>query len=454
MVERINKNNAGLGFLSIMLVPIFLVIGDWNIWTSLGLSLFIYLLGDFIWKIGYFLPIPELLVLVAALQWIVGPWIDYITPETHYIYYMYIPEDEYMAYVVPSVFFLYLGTKIFSYDCDLNDLKEKAKNLLSYFPNLPFWLIGIGFVLPYFGAFMPVSLAFVFYVFSGIKYIGIIYLIYSDRSNKWLVFSGLMFLSFSLSIATGFFHDFLLWITFTFLVASRMLNLSLFTKFMLIGLVFVFTVTIQAVKTPLRNVVWQGVSVEGRGIELFASLASNFWLDADRSAKSVSINDLNVRLNQGWIISKVMNTVPNRVPHANGSTITEAINATLVPRFLNSDKAISGGKKNFELYAQHYLNNNTSMGISLAGEGFANFGYLGGIFFMFLWGLCVGWFWYKINTYSTSKYSTLMVWSPLVFQHVIKAETELLDVLNYLVKSFILIVLILYMLKIFFKIRF
>ena len=50
-----------------------------------------------------------------------------------------------------------------------------------------------------------------------------------------------------------------------------------------------------------------------------------------------------VRINQGWIIAKVMDNVPSREPYANGETVKNAIIASIFPRFVDPDKAIAGG---------------------------------------------------------------------------------------------------------------
>ena len=155
---------------------------------------------------------------------------------------------------------------------------------------------------------------------------------------------------------------------------------------------------------------------------------------------------MTVRLNQGWIISATMAHVPQREPFANGSTIIEGIETSLLPRIIAPNKAKAGGRENFRKYTGLQIGEHTSMGISIAGEAWVNFGYWGGIFFMLAWGLFISWFWNKIHTLSEF-YPTILIWSPLLFLQVIKAETEFMVVLNHLIKASALVFGLLWFIK-------
>ncbi len=74
------------------------------------------------------------------------------------------------------------------------------------------------------------------------------------------------------------------------------------------------------------------------------------------------------------------------------------------------------------------------MNLSLVGEGYANFGAGGGIAFMFVVGLFYNWGLALIFRLAR-KYPSLIFWIPLIFLQVIKAETDLITVLNHLVKA-------------------
>ena len=64
--------------------------------TSIGLGFFVYLLIRFLREVGNDLPFETLILLIACLQWIVGPALSYHIHRGYSRYYMYVPEQEYM----------------------------------------------------------------------------------------------------------------------------------------------------------------------------------------------------------------------------------------------------------------------------------------------------------------------------------------------------------------------
>lgn len=101
---------------------------------------------------------------------------------------------------------------------------------------------------------------------------------------------------------------------------------------------------------------------------------------------------------------------------------------------------MAGGQDNFKKYTGLEIGSGTSMGLSIIGESYANFGVFGGIIFMGAWGLFLAWYWRGIVNF-VHKYPLLLFFIPIIYLQVIKAETELVVVLNHLVKSSIAIVL-------------
>src|SRR5690606_38855561 len=145
---------------------------------------------------------------------------------------------------------------------------------------------------------------------------------------------------------------------------------------------------IQSVKYEFRNTIADGTLAGRTPTELFFDLIKDriTRLDeifSDEAAMSV----LNVRLNQGWIISAIIKNVPENEPFADGETILEAFRATLIPRFLDPEKKKAGGQENFTRFTGLMLHGTTSMGTSIIGEAYANFGTVGSWVFMFFWGM-------------------------------------------------------------------
>ena len=133
-----------------------------------------------------------------------------------------------------------------------------------------------------------------------------------------------------------------------------------------------------------------------------------------------------------------MEYTPRVQPHANGETVKDAVFASVLPRFLNPNKKMAGGVENFKKYTGLTLDDNTSMGMSLVGEAYANYGRLGGVFFLMIWGLFLGVFWIFLIK-KVNKNVIILFFLPLIFYQVVKAETELVVVLNHLIKSTVLV---------------
>ena len=73
-----------------------------DLWTTIGVILTSLTALRFISRLGNGLPILELMLFIAAAQWIMGPLIEYNLPNLHYKYFMYVDQQQYMSYVVPA----------------------------------------------------------------------------------------------------------------------------------------------------------------------------------------------------------------------------------------------------------------------------------------------------------------------------------------------------------------
>ncbi|GAF04924.1 hypothetical protein [Saccharicrinis fermentans] len=433
MIKNIQQEKGWIWIIPIALI--FNMAMSMQTWTAIGVAFTCFYIYRVISNMGHKIPIIDLMTTLAALQWIIGPYIDYHNTVSHYKYHMYVPEAQYMAYAVPAIIMFRIGTLFFKDESDLNDIGNKVLSLLKSHPRLPYILVIAGLVIPYFNTFIPPSLRFVFFLLANIKYVGAIYLLFAPSANRWIIFAVVMSLTAIASIASGMFHDLLLWAMLTFTFVARELKLSIGSKIIIALMGMFLAITIQSVKHEYRTYLNNGYG--GNKISLFIGMATEQW-SSGRIVNPSSDEDMNARLNQGWIISAVMNNVPLKEPFAAGATISEGIEASLLPRFLAPNKKKAGGQENFKRFTGLPLGESTSMGISLAGEGYANYGRWGGIFFMFCWGLFIGWFWKKLNQWSNF-YPTLLIWSPILFLQVIKAETEFVVVLNHLVKSSVLV---------------
>lgn len=161
-------------------------------WTSVGLGFTLFIFLKLMMDMGKKIPIIELMTTLAALQWIVGPFIEYNKEIHHFKYFMYVEQSAFMAYVVPAVLVFWIGTRIFRSRTKLEDINSEVSDLLDENPFFPYVIIAAGSLVPYLAPLFPPALGFVFFLLSTLKFIGIIYLIQSDSPFRWPIFWGLM----------------------------------------------------------------------------------------------------------------------------------------------------------------------------------------------------------------------------------------------------------------------
>lgn len=412
--------------------------------TIMGIGFFAWFFMFFFREINNRLPVDMVIILIAALQWVVAPAMSYRLDIDHYKYHMYIPETEYMALAVPAVFLFYLGIRLFQDKENeyavVETVFRKLPSLIQANTAFPVVLVVVGLFFTYFGRLFPASLQFVIFLLSGLKYIGLIYFIFLRWQNGiWLgVF--LLMLTIYTSLRAGMFHDFILWVIFTGLYVAQIMKPNVLVKWTATGILVVVLLIIQLVKVEYRELLWAG-KVKTGYISTYTDLVMEN-LEKQELAGTSNIESTVIRLNQGWIISRIISRIPEVIPFAGGGTIREAIEATIAPRFVNPEKKGAGGKENYERFTGYQLLR-TSMGISLLGEGYANYGKTGALIFVFLMGVFYSLL-LRLVYYLARSYPSLILWIPLLFLHAIKAETELIVILNYMVKSFLLVLLMLW----------
>lgn len=412
--------------------------------TLLGVGFFLYIFVLVFREINYRIPVELMIVLLAGLQWVIAPALSYKMGIDHYKYHMYIPETEYMAFAVPAVALLYLGIRTVQRKRNENAIVKGLFQILperiGINPWFPMGLVMTGLLFTFFYQRLPGSLQFVGFLISCVKYIGLIYFIFLRWKNGILIGIVLLLMTIYTSIRAGMFHDFFLWIMFIGLFIAQITKPPVWVKWLGVGTVFLILLIVQLVKSDYREILWAGKIQSGYVTTYTELVAEN--LENQELTGTSNLESTVIRFNQGWIISRVISHVPSIEPYANGETIREALKAAIAPRFINPEKKKAGGKENYERFTGYQLLR-TSMGISLLGEGYVNYGKTGALIFIFLIGVFYS-LMLRLVYYLAQFYPSLILWLPLLFLHAVKAETELVVVLNYLVKSFLLVMLLLW----------
>lgn len=434
------------------------ILKDYIFYSSLGLAFSLFIFIDFVNKLGKVFPLKEFIILIACLQWIVGAKISYSFGKSHHKYYMYVDESIYMSYVVPGVLAMTLGLFLIRNHLSINLIKNSfSKSSEKSQLTMAYTLIFIGLLSTVLNKIINVGgIAFILYLASLLLYIGICYLFFLLPKYKWHLFFITLSITFIISLDRGMFHEMLIVTSFfTFLITPKTTSFLTKTIFIFIGTIFIYM--LQIVKKDFREIIWNDKNVNP--VEVFFNLIEKeFLVEKESEANSIGIfqqqkeeqktADANNRLNQGWIISRVLYNVPDKKPFVNGKTINEAIEASLLPRFLAPEKAgANQGLVYFREITGLGLSKSASMGLSLIAEFYANYGIVGGWIAMFIYGLLISFIiMFLINV--PGKGSSLMIlWLILFFFQVVKAETDFIKIFNHLIKSIIFFMMIMLGLK-------
>lgn len=455
-VGHLYSHKVSYQVFSLSIVAIFLVAFTPLSFIAIAGALFsVYILNSLILSFGEGVPVNLVIILLACLQWIIGPILSYYTGINHPFYGMRVRENEYFNFVVPGVLMYHIGLSlpimglkdypkraIISLDTEINNKIKGA-----------YYLVAIGFIATILRPFSPPSLFFILYLIANLKFIGCFYLYLSSRSSRillWAVFITLLLEA----LATAMFHDLLLWSMFFLFIYCIKNKVSLFKKVVTVVISFMMLFVLQSIKYEFRGIAWQNTSMDSyTRLQLFTGMVIDRIWSPELLVNDQQANEINItRLNQGWIIARVMDYIPTHRPFADGETVQGAFSAALVPRFISQSKAVAGGREMMERFTGIILEPGTSMNVSLIGEGYGNYGKTGGIVFMFFIGIFFSIVTRAIITRSLDN-PAILFWIPFLYLQVVKAETDLTTTLNHLVKALILMIIVFYFFKRYLKVE-
>jgi hypothetical protein len=371
-------------------------------------------------------PLLQLTALIATLQWLVGPVLNFNTTYEYGKYRMYVEEAEYFAYALPAtcgyvVIMLAVGASV------------KQKQLLQHLDWRNFLAIGIvlnlislaaSIAAPKFGG----GVQFFLFMLSQLRYVAALYLLFSRHPLRYVFFALSLSPLLVQSLSSGMFHDLILWLAIVFCYWFAQRRWSFGQKMMVLSFSAAALFSIQAIKQEYRAQLKRGERPS------IVSLLGQYISPGGRAWENDVLTLVVIRLNQGWIISAVMEHVPAGEPFAEGETIKDAIISAFMPRFLFPDKKMAGGRENFRRFTGLPIADETSMGISPLGEAYANFGPFGGILVMVTFGAFFAAL-FSVSLLYVVRRPAFFFWLPLLFYQSIKAETEFLVVLNQLAKG-------------------
>lgn len=352
---------------------------------------------------------------------------------------MQIPQAEYFSYVIPAVIAFIAGLHLWS-----GKLKGEVLNLdkiatyVTENKETSYIFIAIGFISGLLSNLFPADLAFVLYFLDGFKFIGVFMLILGKGPFQIIPLSIVLGSIVFTTLGQGMFHDFLIWVIFLAIVLAVRYQPTVYIKLLFVVGFIILAISIQLIKGDYREATWEKGEEGG-----FNTLSKTY--EQSNSGNSFfnikSLAESNLRINQGYIITHIMKTVPKKVAYAEGEELGEILTAALLPRFLAPNKLTAGNREIFMKYSRFPIKKGISMGLSSVGDAYINFGIIGGWIFMFVLGLLYNEVLKLFYKYS-SIFPILLLFTPMVFYYAVRPDSELQTNLGHLVKSCFLIFLI------------
>ncbi len=404
------------------------------------------------YSIGYMIPVRYVAGSLMCLQMLVGPTLAYNGLDVYQRGFlkMQIPEGDYFFYAIPAVICFIIGLHITAGNLKGEFIdQEKIKKYIQQNNTLPFYFVGIGFLSSFVAEFFGSELGFVFVLLGCFKYIGAFLIILGSRHLKPL-FLVLVYGSIVASSLRGaMFHDLITWLIFLGTVFAIKYKPGIRVKSIFVISFILLAVIVQQLKTDYRQAVWN----EGKegGVETFNNALEKTEEEGGVFSEK-RLGESNIRINQGFIVTNIMQTVPAKVPFENGAEMVEIIKAAILPRILAPNKLTAGNREIFTKYSGIPLARGTSMGLSSVGDFYINFGLIGGAICMFFYGLL---FSEVLNAFykNSFSYPSLLLFTPLVFYYPIRPDCELQTILGHLVKSCFLIYVMIQVWKVKFLLR-
>ena len=390
-------------------------------------------------------PIGELALFMGGIQWLVAPIISYNSAPA--VYPMAVAENTYLIYTlilyIPFCYAIMRSLRSYRPKLQRDILTAYCKRQRSSI----FFMYGVG-LLSFLSPTQIPGLGLISTLISGLFYIGSIMLCFAYPFRAIAICGCTLAILLLRSISGGMFHELTLWGIILTFVIFYLRGYSTKRRIVIILALFMICSTLQTIKPLYRELTWY-TSYNGNKVELFVSL---FYDSLTGRLSSSESGDFYTRINQGWIISRIYKRIPAQQDYVGGKTITEALEAALVPRFLAPDKKDSGKDsiRDFENFTGYRLQSNTSMGLSILGEAYGNYGLSGGALLMFLWGYMVVFLVRAMESLSRFLLS-LYFMIPLVSLNLIKAEINFLSMINWAVKAFCFSIIIAFLFRFYTK---
>lgn len=415
-------------------------------WIGASVFTFVLVAAHLAYAARLIIPLPHLGIFIALLQYILAPWLNFYFP---------LGEEQeiggrlpaYLDYAAPAVVALAVGWLLPLLRMPrLGTTGRSVSKTLLVMSDTLLWG-GITFAFLRRIIDMP-SIAFALLLLANLRYAGLFARMIAGGSGwSWRALL-LLGLEVTVSARGAMFHDLLLWCAWTFVVwtYSRKPKRLTIAAVLLTGVILLPALQVSKIQLrtsdPGDEVITRDTSSDqltiGRTAEWLSYLGDAVVQTGSFSLEPDSIAEIAARFNQGWIVNRIMTFVPQYEPYAEGETIRAAVVSALIPRVFVAEKLTTGGSEAMQRFSGMQTTENTSMGMGVLGEMYANFGGIGGVIGCFIYGCAFGLLFrfFCVRAMVNPSWWALV---PYVFYAAIKMEDNMDFVVNWTAKSLVVI---------------
>lgn len=350
---------------------------------------------------------------------------------------MRVSEELYFRVCEPVIYAFVFGVVIFQLFSKTVTRMESLRLLIDRYVSLSWTkLVFIYLGLRSFALLRLLDIAVLDFFFMGISSgcYGVMVVMLRKTRNPllWLI---ILSIPVADMIRSGMFQGHLAIMGVCVLIAGGFKNRVWFLRYIVLACLSLPILLIA--KNELRQEAWtNGLSVsEVASIMHSKSLNENGYelITDGTTAESFEVYR---RLNQGYILSAVIEKKTNSAELATG-LLFESIAASLIPRLFWPDKPEAGGRWKIQKLTNLSLSATTSMNLSPFGDIIAEFGGFGAMTLSFLYALLLCKALSSLIDLSVSGRISFMI-IPIILSNIYKVETDILTVLNFVVKGFVL----------------
>ncbi|MFY7963873.1 MAG: hypothetical protein ACOVO1_03155 [Chitinophagaceae bacterium] len=407
-------------------------------------SFFFVWLINLIYNVNDGFLIRHIFVLFYSLQYALGSTLSY-SFNTSDTYRMVVPANEYFSYAFPAILFLSLGL---FYKTSKSNEDKAFSNVYSSLKNtkvnekLLEKIMYISLFVEILNIPFPEVFDFLRYIICSFKYAYVCYhIITKEKINYGILLIPILTLIYK-TLITAMFHDLVTWFVFWGLSVCVRYKPSRRT-IVTAGSCFIFSVLVlQLAKSSYREKAWGLESgKQDIGIASFSESITSETKDGGLSVEKLS--ESIVRINQGWILCRVMDFVPRYVDHEGLELFNKYIEAAFLPRAFAPNKLSAGDKDLFNKYTGLKLTSATSMGLGLVADAWISYGKEGGWLLLFIYGIFIG-LTLKYAENLITKYPYVFFFLPVIYIYPIRPDCETQTSLGHLVKTLFLITILAY----------